>query len=108
MPYYDKRGRCFSTSLPDLKETMVANRVKDWRILCVPHPRPGRRSPSHLPPSPPFPPSPAPHLTQNGHGGWGGSAYPKPGGRLPHKMTDAECLEYLVPHLHRHEHVEKL
>ena len=40
-------------------------------------------------------------------GGWGGSAYPC-GIGLPHKMTDAECLEYLVPHLHRHEHVEEL
>ena len=40
----------------------------------------------------------------------GGSAKPKEygWGRLPHKMTDAECLEYLVPHLHRHEHVESL
>ena len=40
----------------------------------------------------------------------GGSAFPKGYGdaRLPHAMTDAECLEHLVPHLHRHEHVEYL
>ena len=42
----------------------------------------------------------------------GGSLVPKDApihrGRLPHKMTDAECLEHLVPHLHRHEHVEYL
>ena len=40
----------------------------------------------------------------------GGSAHPEKygWGRLPYKMTDAECLEHLVPHLHRHEHVDYL
>ena len=65
---------CFITSLPDLRETMVANRVKDWRIFAYPRDVP--------------------------------SGYYK--GHLPRKMTDAECLEHLVPHLHRHEHLEWL